>query len=525
MRHEDTPRVQGTRRGLFPHASLALTLGASLGALVFLPDRVLIFLAVGLAAVAFLWLALKRPLYGLLALTVVAPLTGLSALIYRNAGLSAISDGMVGLLLIASVVRWGRGTLRVGPWRPPVWIILAWLAYLLYLGFQIFNPVISDPLVAFYGVRALAAPTLMLFVGFYAFRRLADVRVWLWTLFITGVATALYGLKQAWFGLAPYEAWQAKVGFNYVEDSALRIFSVFNGPWSFGLFMVLVVLAGVVLFRIERRWWRRALVVVGSACCLYALLNTYARGSWVAGLVALPIALFWSQRPKNRLSWLLGAILVASVLIGVQANGGLGVESDKLPFTGALGRRVVSLLNVGSDQSFIVRRGNWDTASQISANYPLGLGPGTTEGVGGRFSTRLQFGNLVADNFYWAMIIELGWPGIFLFGLLVGTCLAQGLLIQWRLRTNAGRSIGAMALAGGVAVLVASLTTTFLTNAVLGIVFWTMLGLLFRLPTLEAVAEEPPAPPAGALPAPAGYPLGDDDPWLSPVPVQPGPPR
>lgn len=157
-----------------------------------------------------------------------------------------------------------------------------------------------------------------------------------------------------------------------------NVFSTFGNPDHFGGFLAILLPVGLgLLGTCTSRFERAAIASIGVAA-LVELLETAARGAWLATIVAMALlaadALFGHRRRAS--VRLLGA--------GVATLGVLGALAAGLAFGGArlLGPKFQHLVASGSASSIAIREDIWGVALRIGLHHPLlGTGPGTFQDV------------------------------------------------------------------------------------------------------------------------------------------------
>jgi O-antigen ligase len=131
---------------------------------------------------------------------------------------------------------------------------------------------------------------------------------------------------------------------------------VHSNPFAAYLFLMITLLASIYP-HVSRRW-KIVLAAIGVACG-GALLMTYARGSWVATIVALVVVGILQDR---RIIWLLGATAVVIALAVPSVGVRLSDLSETQKASGAPGN------------SLQWRIGYWKEVLDLQENPLLGIG-------------------------------------------------------------------------------------------------------------------------------------------------------
>lgn len=287
--------------------------------------------------------------------------------------------------------------------------------------------------------------------------RVGVERAFLWGMLIVSI----YGVLQ-YLAPASWDAyWMTNVEMVSIGRPLpyeVRVFSTLNSPGP----LATVLAAGLLLLLASRSPWRWPVVGV----TLLTFLLTLVRGVWAAWLLGLAVYVaYLPWRTKWRLLTVLAIGMLAIPLIILDQ-----------PFD-PVRTRMLSLVNLGSDFSFVQRMALIPRFVEIIAASPLGTGLGAT-GVSvmlhGSSSGIRDFDNGILETLY-----SLGWVagGAFLIG--------TAWLLFRALRRREAVDDRFLKAARAIAVCVA-FTAVFgdAFSGVSGILLWTSLGLL-------ASAEEP----------------------------------
>ena len=215
----------------------------------------------------------------------------------------------------------------------------------------------------------------------------------------------------------------------------------------------------------------RRLAVVALALAILVLLLTQSRSAYVGALLGLTLVSWWRvrhsawlrQRPKRRTLLQLALGLGLALLMAAVVSTWLApLDSTADTLTGRLQIWTASVLLIGEYLYTGVGPGQ----------FPLILRDVFPE-VGASVAPHIPH----AHNFVLQSLLELGFPGSFLLGLLI-TLAVRGLIVAARDARDRSLQLLAVGLAGSLlAFLVYGLTDTIAPGARGGLPFWLVLGL------------------------------------------------
>jgi hypothetical protein len=276
----------------------------------------------------------------------------------------------------------------------------------------------------------------------------------------------------------------------------VRAGSVFLSALTCGFYLVLGFALGLERAARGRGspWLLTALVAIGAG-----ILLTQTRSAIVAALVVAFIAFQPAAGRKRHWRTQLAILVAALAVLAVPAALSTG-----------LAKRVMGATNNSDHSSAAHVSAFWTGVHNIEA-HPLGLGLGTSAGIGQRFAS--QGGNVVIpENDYLEVGIELGFLPMLLFAVL-SVALVLSLRRAARSRPDAVIA-GAWAAAAGLAV-----AAWFLQTWLDFSVAWTVWGLAGAAlgPSLagareRVVAGGSAAPPGGSPALPSATVLGPEYP-------------
>lgn len=429
----------------------------------------------------------RRPQRGLLVLAALLPFDGLLLLVPEATWLSPWKEALVlGVLAATLFAPDAARAARPAPDQPrrlPGWAVAAAALFVLGAASAI---AVGGP-AALWGLKIssfyLLVPVVLWRCPFDARERDALVTI----LMSTGVVTALVGLVQQVAGPERLNA----LGYEYntairFAGGFLRSFSTFTQPFSFGLFLTLVLLVCLPVAASDVRRLRNLVFLTLTPVLVVGMATSVVRGAFLGLAAGLVLLFAWRYRGLAHL------LVPAAVTLLVVPTATLTafVSSD------SLGQRTTG----------------WGKVLDQALSAPLGAGIGTT---GAAAEKAVEQGAAVSDvlvldgqpyqpdNYYVRTLLELGPLGLWLV-VLVGVA---GTLSAVRI---ARRSVGTdRALAEGVAASLvgaaaASVVSTYLEIFPLDFYFWLLLGVLLCLdpPSTSTPSRSDPAA-AGSRPTSA----------------------
>lgn len=409
-------------------------------------------------------LLLRRPQVGILALVALLPFDGLLTIVPHPVIAQAWKEALLIATLGATLL---GSSARAATKRPvPSWMVA--LGGLVAIG--VVSAVYAGGITGLYGLKV------------YFFFALVAVVLWrcpfgererdrlVTILMVDGVITAAFGVAQQSIGAERLNEWgypyNTTIRFN---AGVLRSFSTFDQPFSFGFYLMVVLLVTVPVVLHDPRRRRNRVFLLLLPLVFGGLLSSIVRGAWLGFAAGLTYLGLYRYR-----------ILLLAIPFGLTAL--LFLPPD-------VSRSALSSTSSGE------RAENWEENVGQLARYPLGSGIGTTGSAAER--VQLLTGQNVdyyqPDNQYFLVAYELGALGLWWFVLLLGTALAA-------VRAAADKLSGPdAALASGTAALVvaaiaASVMATLFQISPFDLMFWVLLA------TVATVDRQPaPVPPARVL--------------------------
>lgn len=250
------------------------------------------------------------------------------------------------------------------------------------------------------------------------------------TLLVFVGLSAAYGLYQyvsppAWDGLWLYSSGLFGI-MGFPVPFGLRPWGTMNSP---GLFAAMVAITLLVNFFVKRPLtWLRAVVLL---LCLVMLLVTLVRVAWLAFAVATLVALILSPRRTRALSTL--GVCLAIFVSAAGAVGSSGFDVD--PAIQHVSDRISTFDDLESDMSANERQREGDLAISEAPDHPFGKGLGVL-GPAAKLNPNLDQ-TISFDGGYFERLIEMGYPGVAGYVLIVG-----GILLATVRRWNRSRKRG-----------------------------------------------------------------------------------
>jgi len=320
--------------------------------------------------------------------------------------------------LVLCVACWLSGR----PWRTPSssWhhpIRLPMIVLSLWVVAQLFNPQASGQhTAALAGARAWLIWFGVFFVGHDMLGSLRMVRLTVtWVLVLAGLCGA-YGILQYIFGFgflgeASLEAMERVAVYGWVTAAGQKVGRVYGTtvhPGVFGTFMAQAILLGIGAILGSQRLWQRLLFAGCMVIATAGLVLSGTRTAMAAAAVGwLAMLVVWRS---PRLPLLAAVVLLPGILVA-------GNLTDRVAYqrgTGIWTRRVYTFERVWEPLSWAVN---------TAAERPLGHGISTGVGVPHVMLGRAPTSGMFVENDLGRAVVELGFPGLFVYGWLLWVCL------------------------------------------------------------------------------------------------------
>ncbi len=415
-----------------------------------------------LPALAYVGAALvTRPQRGLLLLAALLPFDGLLLVIPGGDSFGPWKEALLAVTFAAALVS-PRSARAQGKVDLPVWVPAA----IAFVALGIVSAVLTGGTVAFWGLKIsylyALVPAILWRCPFTAADRDRLVGI----LMATGVVTALIGLAQQVVGPARLNG----LGYEYntairFSGSLLRSFSTFTQPFSFGLFLSLVLLVALPVALADAKRLRNVLFLVATPVLVAAMAASVVRGATLALLVGLLVLAVWRFRMIFH-AFVPGLLVLLLIPTSV-------------------------LTDYFSSSSLEQRTSGWATIFDSLLTAPLGNGIGTTGAAaekaveqGAAVSDVVTFRGTtdlyLPDNQFVKTVIELGPIGLWLF-LVLGAAIVSASINVARRSTGRDRALAQGIAASIIGAAAASLVSTYLEIFPLDFYFWLLVGVLISL--------------------------------------------
>lgn len=373
----------------------------------------------------------------------------------------------------------------------------------LYLPFSLL-PGTPPFLVAVVAIRSWAFGTLMFCVGYHTIRSPAQMRAFYFLTIGLAFMTAIYGWRQS-----PEEIRAMMEADEYYADrfisqtyatsqgSGFRIFSTFVSSAAYGGTLACTLIFALA-FATDRatRPWLRWMLYAAMVPLAYGVAQSGSRSALAAAALGGGAVLILRRQ------WvaivLAPLILAGAVLIAGKASGGTLLERfAELSKMDSVALRFLFPALIGVE--FVLQ------------GHPLGGGLGKAGFVPLFLAGRTGYTDYVgADGDLGKLLIELGLPGLAIFGWLLWTVGR----VNWNyVRQHASSPIGTLLIAGAANFYISVLTFPIGSPYIgipLGVMVWFMIGGSQKLVELQEAAVHM-MPAASAGPAKVGFlgqPLG-----------------
>jgi hypothetical protein len=432
-------------------------------------------------------------------------------------------DILVGIIYISLVVAIRKGSEKA--FRPP---FLLFLSFFVWLGvLQVFNQNSPSIFYGFLGFKLDFYYIPLMFVGYALIRSDEDLRKFLVANMILAGAIAALGLIQAIVGhtflnptiLAPELRELGQL--DKVTPISNQVFSlpagvfVSNGRFALYLIVTLILAIGTGGYLLLSTKRNRILVFFVIGLTGAATFFTGSRGAVMYALISglvLPAGFLWGAPWRWKQAHRLVKAIRHSFIIAA-----LGLATVLLLFPGEAAPRIAfyaeTLLPGSSSYALSNRAWDYPMANLMGAfnrpNWVVGNGIGTAS-LGTQYVAKLIGGrqlDLWVEEGYGQLIIEMGIIAPFLWLLWTAALLYHSWLVVRRLRQTRFFPI-AFAIFWYAFILLYPLTyggmmpyQNYINNAYL----WLLVGVLFRLPEIQAAGPAPAAVPSGKLATRGGF--------------------
>lgn len=290
-----------------------------------------------------------------------------------------------------------------------------------------------------------------------------------------GYAVAAYGVIESVAGANPLfgglihdasDAYRRLIPDPWFES---RITATIGHPVALGAYVALLLPVSLAASVAASSWRHRILLGAGAVLMFTALLLTYTRGAWVAGVAGSAVFVL---RLERRRAFVVPLILALGAVL-LLAAGHAGIR------TRVVQRVTAAYEEYGRNFGRTTRGAGYGYVASIAAEQPLtGLGTGMYRFTAYELRRKLAIPTPVGvldtpDNMYLMWLAENGF-----LGLVAGVYLLVGLWSRFWRRSSTGREqVAAAGMLGAVAALVVNmLSVDALYFPVVRPVFWLLAG-------------------------------------------------
>jgi len=369
---------------------------------------------------------------------------------------------------------------------------------------QVFNPALPNVLVGVVGFKILCFYMPLVFLGYYCFSNMQEIRKFLLLLLVFSIPVGMMAIWQY------VEGPSALTRFGYSFEIAVvetpgseygvhtRAIGTFASPGMLSWYALCTLTICVISLALVSRLSHRLFVV---GCLVLAAVTSLAsgtRGGFVVTALTIGTMLLLVGRRRHLAT---GAVLTAMAVAIVAVFMGQAV----------LGR----LETLGDFDLLWARlRMPFATTGRALNVAPLGWGLGYGS-VGTRHVIPGGQPLLLVENYWTKIAFELGWFGLLAFAWLIAASLLQGIHSYRSCLTREARWVVGCLAVFLTGLLALSFIGTALDKIPANVYFWFFLGVMLRVPELPMRAPpseptepvprpprpEPPAAPQGAGPA------------------------
>lgn len=365
---------------------------------------------------------------------------------------------------------------RANHWT--VWLMVAWMAY---IGLELFNPNAYSMAAWFYSMRGIALYQLLIMVLiFKLFNVQKDLKRVLYLWLAWSVLGIVWGIKQKYLGVSSAEqAWLD--GGEYVTHilfGKLRVFSYYFDAGTFGAAMGHVMTATGVLALGPYSMKKRIVFGIITLFAFYALMISGTRGA-----LAVPGIGFFTYLVLTKNIKILSLGLIT-----------FGLAFSFLKFT-TIGNNNYDINRLRTaldpnDASLNTRLRNRARLSVYLQGKPLGGGVGTTGSWGKRFSPGTWLAEFEPDGLYTRIRAETGLLGRNFY---VGIWLAilfVGIRRIWRIENPEYKNIAMAFWAGYGGILMANYGNQVMTQYPINLTVFVSIPLVFMIPVKPKKGKE-----------------------------------
>ncbi|MEM6347161.1 MAG: O-antigen ligase family protein [Bacteroidota bacterium] len=296
--------------------------------------------------------------------------------------------------------------------------------YLAYQGLQLFNPLAPNGMAWVQAFRESGLILLLFFAALFAWQKFEDLRFF--TFFWISLVTlcCLYGFVQAVGDLPSYELnWLLENKDRFLDFytwGGPRVFSIFFDPTTFGILLAsTILLSGGVLADSSLKSWHKGLIVLAMLIMFVAMVLSRTRTAFVilpAGFIFF--ALLSMDKRLMAAAGIMTLLLAAFVIAPIQ-NPSI--------------RNFQKAFHPEESLNYQIQMENLSYLQSHIQKHAMGSGLGTTGEIGERYAPHSRFSAFLTRSGYIQTAVEMGWVGLALFLLMIGTALWIGVRTYFRL--------------------------------------------------------------------------------------------
>jgi len=266
---------------------------------------------------------------------------------------------------------------------------------------QLFNPNVPTLQVGLEGFRKTTYQMMAIFLGIYCVKNSLEIEKISKYICYASVPILLYGIKQ-WFFFSPFDRRITELNFGalctYYLGGSRRAFSIFSGPFHFGMFSCIIALLSLYFYLKKKNFLYLVLFIISITGVFFSMVRTSIVALVISGLFFL-----WFAKPeKRRLLKKINILFVLFLLILII------ISSQRfLPITNML----KTFENVSEDQRFLNRFVGYRKMSKAFIERPIiGYGMGSAgDTLGPLFKGKVHF---TSHNLGFKILIETGLLGL-----------------------------------------------------------------------------------------------------------------
>jgi hypothetical protein len=375
-------------------------------------------------------------------------------------------DALIALVFLLIFLRYYKEMDFLSLFRNKLFLLQS--IWMLYVLFQLFNPLAYSAAAWFYSMRGIALYNwlyiglgILLMTNKKEFHTYMDI--WFWFSLVGG----LWGAKQLHIGVSAAEqAWlDGGEAIRHILFGQLRVFSYYFDAGTYGAAMGQVGLAAFIMALGPFSKSKKIFYYITGFACMYGLIISGTRGA--LAVPAIGGIAFLIMTRNVRLLTVAGFMMFAAFAF--------------LRFT-FIGQNVYQINRMRTaldpnDASLQVRLKNRARLTEYLRGKPFGGGIGTTSTWGRRFSPGTWLAEFEPDGLYTRIRAETGIVGRNYYVLMWLYILFRGMRIIMRQPENEAKYLGMAVMSGYAGILMANYGNSVLTQFPINIV--TYLGLVF----------------------------------------------